>query len=229
MPKKFLLALMSFVIASLGMLPASAGAQVFSGVPSKFALCLDGGYRTLARANGTSFANPGACVSYAVHGGTLFRSIDASSVYTPLRGFGGPVGAPDANGDRIGSTGDGGLITGAFSVPSTCVPVFPNTECGNFEMLFLGYVVHATGIAEGNGTASCDPCSVGGLTGTVRFSTTAVGHSVVIGDLVFGVLDSGTWTITGATGNLAAISGSGTWTQEADRSRIFRGSLRSPV
>jgi hypothetical protein len=168
-------------------------------------------------------------VSYAVGGGTLFRAIDASSVYTLLRGFGGPVGPPDANGDRIGSTGDGGSITGAFSLPGTCVPVFPSTDCFNFGMLFLGYVLHATGLADGNGTAICDPCSVGGLTGTVSFSTTLVGHAVTFNGLDFVALDGGTWQINAGTGDLAAISGSGTWTQQANGTRTFSGSVLSRV
>lgn len=230
MSRKFLLPLMSLVIASFGMLPASAAAQVSSGVPTKFAPCLHGGYQVLVRSNGTSFGNVGACVSYAVRGGTLFRALDATSVYTPLRGFGGPLGPPDANGDRIGSTGDGGSITGAFSLPGTCVPQFPSTDCSNFGMLFLGYVLHTTtGVAEGNGTASCDPCSVAGLTGTVSFSTTLVGHAVTFDGLVFVALDGGTWQITAGTGDLAAISGSGSWTQQADGSRVFHGSVLSPI
>jgi hypothetical protein len=230
MSRKFLVVLTSLLIASLGMVPTSATAQVLSGVPSKFAPCLHGGYQTLVRSDGTSFATVGACVSYAVKGGTLFRAIDASSVYTLLRGFGGPVGPPDANGDRIGSTGDGGSITGAFSLPGTCVPVFPNTDCFNFGMLFLGYVLHTTtGLAEGNGTAICDPCSVGGLAGTVSFSTTLVGHAVTFNDLVFVALDGGAWQITGATGNLAGISGSGHWSPGPSNTRVFDGSLLAPI
>jgi hypothetical protein len=230
MSRKFLVALTSLLIASLGMVPTSATGQVLSGVPSKFAPCLDSGYKTLVRSDGTSFATVGACVSYAVQGGALFRAIDASSLYTMLRGFGGPLSPPDANGDRIGSTGDGGLITGAFSVPSTCVPLPPNTFCSNFGMLFLGYVLHTTtGMADGNGTATCDPCSVGGLTGTVSFSTTLVGHAVTFDGDVFVAFDGGNWQITTGTGDLAAISGSGTWTQQADGTRTFSGSVLSRV
>ncbi len=226
----FLAPVVSLVIASVGLVPVIAAAQVSSGVPAKFAPCLDGGYKTLVRSNGTSFANLGACVSYAVRGGTLFRSLDASSVYTLLRGFGGPLGPPDANGDRIGSTGDGGSITGAFSYPGTCVPVFPNTACFNFGMLFLGYVLHtSTGIAQGTGPATCDPCSVGGHAGTVSFTATMVGHLVTFNGLDFAAIDGGTWQISSATGDLAAISGSGTWTQETNGTRAFHGSLLAPV
>ena len=88
MSRKFLLALISLLIASLGVLPTGAVAQVPSGVPGKFAACMDTGYQTLVRSNGTAFANLGSCVSYAVQGGALFRATDAGSVYTILRGFG---------------------------------------------------------------------------------------------------------------------------------------------
>jgi hypothetical protein len=101
MSRMFLAPLVSMAIASLGLVPIGAAAQVSPEVPARFAPCLDGGYKTVVRSNGTSFANLGACVSYAVRGGTLFRSLDASSVYTLLRGFGGPLGPPDANGAAL--------------------------------------------------------------------------------------------------------------------------------
>jgi hypothetical protein len=226
MTRRFLAPVVSLAMATLAMLPMPVSAQTSSGVPSKFAPCLDGGYKTLVRANGTSFENLGACVSYAVQGGTLFRLLDASSVYTPLRGFGGPLSPPDANGDRIGSIGDGGPITGAFSYPGTC----PDTVCSNFAMQFLGYVLHtSTGIAQGTGPATCDPCSVGGHAGTVSFATTMVGHLVTFDGIDFAALDGGTWQISSATGDLAAISGSGTWTQETNGTRAFHGSVLAPV
>lgn len=225
MSRRFLAPLLTLVIVSFAVLPASA-----SGPPGTFAPCLDGGYQTLVRADGTSFASLGACVSYAVQGGTLFRLIDASSVYTPLRGFGGPLGPPDSNGDEIGSLGDGGSITGAFSFPGTCVPGFPNTVCFNFGMQFLGYVLHtSTGLAEGTGPATCDPCAVGGHAGTVSFATTMVGHAVTFNGFVFVALDGGTWHITTASGGLAGVSGSGTWTENSDGTRAFHGSILAPV
>jgi hypothetical protein len=224
MSRRLFAPLVALVIASLGTLPVSAAA------PSTFAPCLKSGYQGLVRSDGTSFANLGACVSYAVRGGALFRAFDASSVYTPLKGFGGPVSPPDANGDGIGSFADGGLITGAFSLPSTCVPQFPNTQCSNFGMQFFGYVLHyATGMAEGSGPATCDPCSVGGRTGTVNFAATMVGHAVTIDGLVFVAIDGGTWQIISATGDLATISGSGHWTEQADGTRAFSGSIVAPV
>ena len=230
MSRRILAPLLSLAIASLGVMPVSAAGQVSSGVPGSFAPCLHGGYQVLVSADGTPFANVGACVSYAVRGGVLFRLLDASSVYTPLRGFGGPVSPPDANGDSFGSIADGGSITGAFSFPGTCIPGFPNTVCFNFGMQFLGYVLHtSTGIAQGSGPATCDPCSVGGRAGTIGFATTMVGHAVTFDGLVFVAIDGGTWQITSASGDLAGISGSGTWTEEADGTRAFHGTVLAPV
>ena len=222
--RSVLLALVAIVVLAVSLVPADASAA------SQKDACKGGGYRTLVRSDSASFKNQGECVSYAVQGGTLFRALDASSVYAALRGFGGPLGPPDANGDRTGSTGDGGFITGAFALPGACVPQFPNTDCFNFGMLFLGYVLHTTtGIAQGNGTASCDPCSVGGLTGTVSFSTTVVGHAVASDGSVFVAFDGGTWQITAGTGDLAAISGAGTWTPGAGNSRVFAGRVLFPI
>jgi hypothetical protein len=230
MSRRLFAPLVALVIASLGTVAVSA-AQVSAGAPSTIAPCMDGGYRGLARADGTSFANQGACVSYAVRGGALLRAIDAGSVYEPGRGFGTPLSPPDANGDSFASFGDGGVITGGFSVPPTCPNNPPITFCINFGMTFLGYVLHTTtGVAQGNGTALCDPCWVGGHPGTVNFSATLVGHAVTLSDGSVGVgFDPGTWRITSATGELAAISGSGNWIENADGTRTFSGSILAPV
>jgi hypothetical protein len=219
MSRRLLVALASVAIASLGMLPVSGAAQAPSGVPNTFAPCLGGGYQTLVRSDGTSFANLGACVSFAVRGGTLFRALNASSVYTPQRGSGGTWTAPDANGNSFGGQRDGGPITGAFN--------------GGMGWQF-DFVLHTTtGVVDGTGTASCDPCSVAGLTGTVSFSLTESGHGSLVSCDPFLcaaiAIDGGTWQITSATGNLAAISGSGSWTQDANGSRVMSGSVLSPV
>src|SRR5258708_33586080 len=113
MSRRLLAPFVALVIASLGALPVSAAA------PSTLAPCLDGGYQGLVRSDGTSFANVGACVSYAVRGGTLFRAIDANSVYTPLRGFGTPLRPAHAKGGSFASLRGGGIITRGLSVPPT--------------------------------------------------------------------------------------------------------------
>lgn len=185
--------------------------------------CKDGGYLILVRADGTSFQNQGQCVSYAVHGGTLFRGLDAGSVFTGLRGAGGPPGPPDANGDSTGGSFDSGAITGAFSGA---------TGNGFNFVMFFNYVLHTpTGIAQGTGTASCDPCTVNGRNGTVSFTTTVVGHAFIFDGSTFVAYDRGTWQIDIATGDLAPISGKGTWTPAATppNTRIFAGTIFFPL
>ena len=219
MKHRFLLPLSSIVVLAFSLAPTGASAA------SQKDACKNGGYLTLASSDGTSFENQGLCVSYAAQGGALFRSIDASSVFMALRGAGGPAGPPDANGNLPGGTFDGGIITGAFSAPSTCVPPF----CGNFSM-FFSYLVHpTTGVVDGTGTATCDPCVVDGLTGTVTFTTTVVGHELMFDGLIFGVYDSGTWRIATGAGDLSALSGAGTWTPGANHSRVFAGKLLVPI
>lgn len=216
---RFLLAFLSMGVLAFSLAPTGASAA------SQKDACKNGGYLTLSSADGTSFKNQGLCVSYAVQGGTLFRSIDASSVYTALKGAGGPAGPPDANGNLPGGTFDGGIITGAFSAPSTCVPSF----CGNFSMIF-NYLVHpATGVVDGTGTATCNPCVVAGLTGTVTLTTTVVGHEGMFNGLIFGVYDGGTWQIATGTGDLSALSGAGNWTPGANNTRVFAGKLLLPI
>lgn len=209
--------IISLVALAFAMAPISAGAAP----PARLAPCLDGGFAVLARADGSGFANEGGCVSYAVRGGTLFRKLDASSLFTGLRGAGGPPGTPDANGDSTGGSFDGGVITGAFSGAAP--------DGFNFAMFFT-YVLHRpTGIANGTGTALCDPCLVGGLTGTVGFDTTVVGHAFVVNGMTFVAYDNGTWHINAATGQLAALSGSGTWTEGSGHTRVFAGTILLPI
>ena len=145
---------------------------------------------------------------------TAAASLNASSVYTAQRGAGGPVTAPDANGDSFGQFGDGGPITGAFNGPIGW---------------HFNYVVHTrTGLMEGTGTATCDPCTVAGLTGAVTFTVTQSGPGSVFSCAPnycaqFTVV-SGTWAIAGATGALAGITGAGNWA-EANHSRFLTGSI----
>ena len=209
--------IISIVALTLAMAPISGVAAP----PPRLAPCLDGGFAVVARADGTGFANTGDCVSYAARGGTLFRELDASSVFTGLRGAGGPPGTPDANGDSTGGSFDAGVITGAFSGAPA--------DGFNFVM-FFNYVLHRpTGVANGTGTASCDPCLVGGLTGTVGFATTLVGHAIVVNGMTFVAYDGGTWQINSATGQVAAISGSGIWTEGPNHTRPFAGTILLPI
>jgi len=217
MSHRLFASILSIIALALTMAPIGAAASA----PARLAPCLDGGFAVVARADGTGFANTGDCVSYAARGGTLFRKLDASSLYMEFRGAGGPPGTPDANGDSTGGSFDAGVITGAFSGAGA--------NGFNFVM-FFNYVLHRpTGVANGTGTASCNPCLVGGLTGTVGFATTLVGHAVVVNGMTFVAYDSGTWQINSATGQLAAISGSGTWTPGTGNTRALAGTILLPI
>lgn len=55
----------------------------------------------------------------------------------------------------------------------------------------------------GTGTMTCDPCTIGGHTGTVTFSVAWTGSNVG--------LTKGTMTVVAAGGDLAGLSGAGTW------------------
>jgi len=217
MSGRFFASIISLAALAFAMAPIGAAAAP----PVHLAPCLDGGFAVVAQADGTGFANTGDCVSYAARGGTLFRKLDASSVFTGLRGAGGPPGTPDANGDSTGGSFDAGVITGAFSGATA--------DGFNFVM-FFNYVLHRpTGVANGTGTASCNPCLVGGLTGTVGFATTLVGHGIVVNGMTFVAYDGGTWQINSAAGQLAAISGSGTWTEGLNHTRPFAGTILLPI
>lgn len=217
MSRRLFASIVSIIALAFAMAPISAAASP----PARLAPCLDGGFAVVARTDGTGFANTGDCVSYAARGGTLFRKLDARSIFTGLRGAGGPPGTPDANGDSTGGSFDAGFVIGAFSG----APL----DGFNFAM-FFNYVLHRpTGIANGTGTAVCDPCLVGGLTGTVGFATTVVGHAFVVNGMTFVAYDNGTWHINAGNGQLAAISGSGTWTEGADHMRAFAGTILLPI
>jgi len=66
------------------------------------AACRQGGYTELVRADGSRFANVGACVSYAARGGTLDRDDDGDAV--PDSRDNCPA---TANPDQVDSDGDG--------------------------------------------------------------------------------------------------------------------------
>jgi len=141
----------------------------------------------------------------------------APSLYTAMRGAGGPVTPPDANGDSFGQLGDGGPVAGGF-----------NGSMG----WRLNYVVHTrTGLVDGTGTVECDPCTVNGLSGTVNFSLTITGQATLFSCgppnlcAAFTSL-GGTWTISSATGALVGLTGSGTWTTASGNigNRLLSGS-----
>jgi len=140
----------------------------------------------------------------------------APSMYTAMKGAGGPVTPPDANGDSFGQLGDWGPVTGGFN--------------GSMDWR-LNYVVHTrTGLVDGTGTVVCDPCTVNGLSGTINIAVTITGQATVVfcgpPNLCADFTSlGGTWTIASGTGALVGLTGSGTWTQlPATRNRLLSGS-----
>jgi hypothetical protein len=126
-----------------------------------------------------------------------------------------------------------GGISGTFNAP---VIVPGGTGClGSVGFkLFLTWDFQNLGgpggpLAVGSGTAVCDPCTVAGRTGTVNFALTVLGLASVDAS---GVPDGaqqlgGSWTIVGATGNLAGLTGQGTYTDQPPI--VFTGTVTLPT
>jgi hypothetical protein len=87
--------LLAFVaIAAIGVpLATAASASAAGGNSANAHACHKGGYQSLVRADLTSFANVGDCVSYAAHGASLAPSGDAV-----CNSVGGIFGNDDQNG-----------------------------------------------------------------------------------------------------------------------------------
>ena len=65
---------LALLAAGLVCLSLAAVAAARGGNAANVKLCQNGGWRTLHRSDGSSFANQGQCVSYSAHGGTLSRA-----------------------------------------------------------------------------------------------------------------------------------------------------------
>jgi hypothetical protein len=107
---------------------------------------------------------------------------------------------------------DFGFITGTFSSSLVQNP----TSCGgSFEMHRNWTFQNLTGpggpYAIGTGTALCNPCTVGGFTGSVSFGLTVLSVVQTNDSGPFTVNLGGAWTITEATGALAGLTGQGTY------------------
>jgi hypothetical protein len=121
-----------------------------------------------------------------------------------------------------------GFITGTFNSPTgaTCVGA-------DFQM-FQTFVFQNVGgpgnaIAVGTGSATCDPCTVSGLTGAVHFALTVLGPATLDPDtgLPNGVQSlGGTWTISAATGALTGLTGQGIYDSSTE---LFTGTVKVPT
>ena len=58
-------------LLAIGSVCLSLAAIGWAGGGNPSNLCKNGGWQTLLRSDGSSFANQGACVSYAAQGGTF--------------------------------------------------------------------------------------------------------------------------------------------------------------
>lgn len=119
-----------------------------------------------------------------------------------------------------------GGISGTINAPV-------GTTCGGsgFQMSLSWGFQNLTGpggpVAIGSGTALCDPCTVAGRTGTVNFALTVVGlASVDASGVPTGINGlGGKWTIVGATGGLAGLTGQGTYSASASTPFAFIGTV----
>jgi hypothetical protein len=144
------------------------------------------------------------------------------------QGSAGPAGPPGSTGlpvyaDFIGSCGSGtngppaqrnafGIVVGTFSSPVSSTGCVGST----FRMHQTFDIQNLNGpggpFAMGTGSATCDPCTVAGRTGSLTLSLTTVGsiRTDDAGNLA-GEMLGGTWTISSATGDLAGLTGQGTY------------------
>ncbi len=129
---------------------------------------------------------------------------------------------------------DGGL-DGTFSAPVGC-------QGTGFAMTQTWILPNPTSVVgspiyEGTGTATCNPCTVGSLSGSLTFSLTlvAIAGFDSSGNITPGGILGGTWTIRGATGALKGLTGSGTYQQAAPAANgagtavVFSGRYSPPL
>jgi hypothetical protein len=76
MKMRVLVTLFAALALTVGVATANAG-KGKGGNSAAAHACQHGGFRNFVRADGTSFKNTGACVSYAAHGGTLVAKSQA--------------------------------------------------------------------------------------------------------------------------------------------------------
>jgi hypothetical protein len=121
-----------------------------------------------------------------------------------------------------------GLITGTFNSPQSSAGCGGTTFRMSQTFTFQNVAGQGNPFAVGTGTATCNPCTVAGRTGTVNFVLTVLGPATVDPStgLPNGVQSlGGAWTITGATGGLAGMTGQGIY----DSTPIFTGTIVMPA
>ncbi len=127
---------------------------------------------------------------------------------------------------------DNGSISGTFNSPHRIQAQFEHPR-GGFTMSRSWAFQDLTGtggpyLAEGSGSATCEPCTVEGRTGIVRFELTVLGIANLSESGVPEGADylGGVWTIAEATGELEGLTGEGTY--EGRQPIVFIGTVTLP-
>jgi len=127
---------------------------------------------------------------------------------------------------------DNGSISGTFNAPHRVQVQFEHPQ-GGFRMSRSWTFQDLTGtggpfLAEGRGTATCEPCTVEGLTGIVRFDLTVLGAAVVdeSGAPQGAENLGGTWIVAEAAGDLVGLTGQGTY--NGQQPIVFIGRITLP-
>jgi hypothetical protein len=128
---------------------------------------------------------------------------------------------------------DYGSISGTFNAPHRIQSRLGEHSEGGFRMSRTWTFEDLTGeqgpyLAEGTGTATCDPCSVAGRTGVVTFDLTVLGTATLDENGVPEAAENlgGVWTISGATGELEGLQGRGTYSGQ--QPIVFIGTVTLP-
>jgi hypothetical protein len=125
------------VALALGAVSAFAG----GGNSDAAHACQKGGYAAFTRADGTPFANTGACVSYAAHGGVLTPVVvkNTPTIATSLFRSSIPAGSTDYDSASLsGATADaGGTVTYSVYSDSTCSTL---VQTAGTVLVFNGHV-----------------------------------------------------------------------------------------
>ncbi len=151
------------------------------------------------------------------HSGPVGRLVVVAAVAVTLAAFAGALVQPARADGGVSVTVRGAWLSSSWVVE--CGEVVDNqvtcTVSGggpSYGGMTGTMSIAATGVATltspfltqvGTGTMTCDPCTIAGHTGTVTFSVGWSGSNVG--------LTRGTLTVVAAGGDLAGLSGAGTW------------------
>jgi hypothetical protein len=134
---------------------AVASASAGGGNSDAAKMCQKGGWQNYARADGTTFKNTGACVSYAAHGFTLMPACAAGSEnFSEYAEYSQPTTFSGGTIDTAYGSGGGVLVQdsswgGAF--PSGAHLLFSGFDVNQFQLTFTSVGVDSVQLdAESN-------------------------------------------------------------------------------